>query len=315
MFYRLRRDLSSRWFDHAVRSVLRTPPVVLDPSSPTMIVSQLWRRDLYMYLIAIKSFTRYLRPSRVCVVGDRLEEAHHSLLSDHVQGIEIVSVAEVDTTGFPRGGTWERLLHIIDLSADRYVIQLDADTISLDSPQEVLDCVRQNRSFTLGTGMARGPLSLAQTSELVAEAARTNRHVQVMAEHAAARIPDQSLKYVRGNSAFAGFGRGNHSRAQVRYFSDQMRSLLGESKWNEWGSEQVTSNFTVANAPDPFVLPFPKYRYYQPGAELAGSAFMHFMGTYRFANGVYRRMALQTIDAFLAAPHAEGVRAVESGHS
>ena len=296
MFYRLRRDISARWFDFAVRAAERTPPVKLDPSSPVTLVTQLWRKDLYMYVIAIKSFTRFLGANRICVVGDRLEPAHREFLQRHVEGIEIRGLEEIDTTGFPRGGTWERLLHIIDLSQQGYVIQLDADTITLSPPDEVLECVRGNRSFTLGTAMAKGTtISLEEATRLVAEVARASKHVQVVSENAMARIPRPGLRYARGNSAFAGFGQGLHERGLLKYFSDQMVELIGAAKWNEWGSEQVTSSFAVANAPNPLVLPFPKYRYFQPGADLTGSAFMHFMGTYRFAGGTYRRMALEEI--------------------
>ena len=42
-----------------------------------------------------------------------------------------------------------------------------------------------------------------------------------------------------------------------------MEAILGTS-WFEWGSEQVASNFVVANSPNPIVLPLPTYSCFGP---------------------------------------------------
>src|SRR3546814_1079040 len=61
----------------------------------------------------------------------------------------MVSIDDVDTGPCPRGGCWERLLTLLDMRADAYVIQLDSDTIALGDIPEVVEAITSNRSFTL----------------------------------------------------------------------------------------------------------------------------------------------------------------------
>ena len=74
-----------------------------------------------------------------------------------------------------------------------------------------------------------------------------------------------------------------------------MVALIGD-KWQEWGSEQVSSNYLIANSPNSFVLPYPKYAFYWKDADLIDSAFLHFAGTYRFDNGLYKKLSRQVIE-------------------
>jgi hypothetical protein len=72
-----------------------------------------------------------------------------------------------------------------------------------------------------------------------------------------------------------------------------MAEIIGAQKWSEWGSEQVASNFMVANAAGGYVLPFERYRYFSPeeATEAKAAVLLHFIGTHRFAGGVYRDMS------------------------
>jgi hypothetical protein len=79
-----------------------------------------------------------------------------------------------------------------------------------------------------------------------------------------------------------------------------MERALGV-KWTEWGSEQVGSNFVVANAPDAIVLSAPRYLNYPGGAVPSATSFLHFIGPSRFSNGTYRKSAGLAIDALKAA--------------
>ena len=58
----LRRRVDRRWFNFRCRRVFNTPPVACDPDSKVVIVSQLYSPDMTMYLLAAKSFARYVRP-------------------------------------------------------------------------------------------------------------------------------------------------------------------------------------------------------------------------------------------------------------
>ncbi len=291
MLFRLRRKAAQWRFNHSVRAILDTPPLDCNPHGRVTLVTQIHSPDLMMYLLAAKTFARFVAPKNVIVVGDRLSPAEKDVIRAHVQPVQILDIDQVDTVDLPRGGTWERLVTIIRQTSTDYTIQLDADTITLGAPDEVLRCVADNRSFTLGTAMGRSVVSVEQASAAVRHLSGKNSHVQIEAELALHALEPKPASYVRGNSAFAGFALGAHSLDALSSFSRQMSVLIGRQKWLEWGSEQVASNFLVANAPDPCVLPFERYRYYQPGADLHACRFVHFMGTYRFAAGAYRRAA------------------------
>jgi hypothetical protein len=97
-------------------------------------------------------------------------------------------------------------------------------------------------------------------------------------------------RYVRGCSAFAGFAKGGFNRERLEQFSDRMAAALGE-RWSLWGSEQVASNFMIANAMRPEVLPYPAYASYVPRLDVSRCRFTHFIGSFRFKDGTYEAMA------------------------
>ncbi len=291
--------MATKYFDFVVRDIIKSSPTICRETSPVIVVTQLCSMDVHMYLVAIKTFTRYVAPKSVHVISDGLSSGDERLLERQVRGIHIQDIREIEVGEFPRGGTWERLLYILDVSRDAYAVQLDADTVTLALPGEVLECIGQNQSFTLGSYKGQQVTTFRKASEDVKKGSNSaSDHVQILAELAMERFDDcDRYKYVRGNSAFAGFAKGQHSRDTVRYFSQTMEALIGKQKWNEWGSEQVTSNYAVANSANPRVLPFPKYRYFKPGSDTDDStlAFLHFMGTHRFSEGKYRAIARQHI--------------------
>ena len=63
--------------------------------------------------------------------------------------------------------------------------------------------------------------------------------------------------------------------------------------WKRWGTEQVTSNYLVANAAGTTVLPFPKYG--TPDCARAETAFLHFIGSMRFVNSKYETTSRDAI--------------------
>lgn len=300
MFFRFRREISRWWFDVGAQAILNTPALNCRPDGQVTVVTQIYPPDVMMYLVAIKTFARFVPIKSVVVVGDRLTPRDQALIRAHVRPVELVDIQSVNTQGMPHGGTWERLLTILGLSASTYTIQLDADTITRALPNEVLECIAVNRSFTLGTAMGRFIISAQEASAAVKHLASKDAHVQIAAEVALSDIAPQPAYYVRGNSAFAGFGHGAHRIETLQTFSQQMVGLLGVDKWNEWGSEQVASNFMIANSGNPLVLPFDRYRYFHPDVSLDSCQLIHFMGTYRFARGAYRRLARKSISSLLA---------------
>lgn len=304
MFFRLKNTLNKAWFNLNARAILDTPSIQCDPRSHLLVLTQTYHPDLYMYLLAAKSFARFVRPASFIIVDDGLTEHDKTLIRHHLDTVSFISTNSIDTSPCPRGGTWERLITIARLASRNYVIQLDADTLTLSRPDEVIECIESNRPFTLGTSTGKEIISAIQACEYASQWQVS--HVQNHAERSLKRLADaEAKKYVRGCSGFAGFPRGPDIEENIHAFSLQMENLLGPEKWREWGSEQVTSNFTIANLPRSTVLPPTRYPFWKPGIDIDQAALVHFFGTFRFSSGMYVRQARWIRDQLLDHNHLD----------
>ena len=302
MFFRARRAVHRAWFDLGIRELLRTAPIP-DANSPVTVVSMVCHGEVSMYLLALKSFVHRLAATpAVAVLSDgSLTHEDKALLKKHVPSIVLVDIASVQTGTCPRGGCWERLLLISDLVQDGYVVQLDSDTLTFKPIPEVLSCIAEDRCFTL-----LGDRSYPQVRPMLQawETFRsdTNPQPQAVCERNFNRLEEaKDLLYLRGNAGFVGFARGSIDREKIAWFSDRMRSIA-EGTWDQWGSEQLTSNLLIANSPHPLPLPFPRYGSYwaHPEVDYGSSAFLHFIGPHRFSHGLYRKSAQEVLHALPA---------------
>lgn len=297
MFFRARRALSRAWFNFNCSSLLRTEPLRSSERDLT-IVSMLCHGEVIMYLLAVKSFCRQLglQPQIVILNDGSLTDSDQATLKDHIPAVKIVHISHVAPAQCPKGSCWERLLLITDIVKDSYVVQLDSDTLTANSIPEVLECIQANRSFTL-----LGDRSYPEVESMLSACARSksNSHsmVQAVCERSFDQLPESAtLKYVRGNAGFTGFAKGSLSREKVVWFSDLMRRLA-KNQWDEWGSEQLTSNLLIANTEGARTLPFPKYLSYwaHPDVPYESASFVHFIGPHRFSNGFYLNSAKRAI--------------------
>lgn len=297
MFYK-QKDRLRRWiFSRQVRSVFDTPPVRLtDVETAPLVLSQLQHKDVTMYLAAIKSFVRYLPPREIHIVDDgSLTDHDRAVLERHIPGVLFHPLASCREPGLPQGGTWERLIAIARLSRSGYVIQLDADTLTLSAVDEVRVAAKDGRSFSIGT-WDKQEIELA--TERARDAQRHLRtktpHIQVLAESNLHALNEASgLKYVRGCSGFAGFSISPHKLEFMQVISEQMLSLMG-TRWFEWGSEQVMSNLIIANQLGAVVLPHPEYSDCEK-LQPSRTRFVHFIGTCRFRNGRYAQLVNKVV--------------------
>jgi hypothetical protein len=302
MFYRQKDRLRRKWFDYRVRGLLDTAPIRCVDSGPALL-SQLQHKDVRMYLAAAKSFARQLAPAEIHIVDDgSLTPDDHALLTRHFPDIRFHALADCRDPELPQGGCWERLIAIARLSIDRYVIQLDSDTLTLAAIDEVTTAARESHSFSIGTWDR-------QTLEPAAERASTAQsrlgmghpHVQLLAEAHFDRLQHaEPLRYVRGCAGFSGFSASADKLDLMRSLSSQMQALIRE-RWREWGSEQVMSNLIVANQPGAIVLPHPAYadcEKMQPDI----TRFVHFIGTCRFQRGVYARQVTRVLPDLVTRP-------------
>jgi hypothetical protein len=298
MLYRFKRKAETAWFRFTTQNVFNTAPLVCVSGGGAIIVSQVCHRDLAMYLVAVKSFGQYVRPNKVVVLDDTsLTQTDTETLRDHIHTVEIIPITAVNNDKCPKGGCWERLLFISDIVPSSYVIQVDSDTLTVKVPSVIGDHIKRNASFTLGEWRGQNIVYAREAADLVRQEVEAgNAHVQMISESNLHRLVyDHDLKYVRGSAGFAGFAKGSFSRSAVERFSHGMANLIGEKKWSDWGSEQVTSNFIVANSQEAQVLPFPEYCFHSPGTDVESATFVHFIGSHRFHGGRYARLARQVI--------------------
>ena len=299
LFDRLLRKLREYRLLRACRSVLATPPAQVRDDG-VVIFSMIGTRVLLPYLVAAKSFQAQLGRGRFAILDDgSLTPADKAILAHHLGNPTITAIDTVDTGPCPRGGTWERLLTILDLRRQGYVIQLDSDIVALGPVPEVAAAIAAGRSFTLRGEASATILPLAAAAEWARRHGQAGRqHVQCAIEQALDQVriaARPSLDYARGCSAFAGFAPGGAGRDLAEAFSQEAERLLGKGRWHEWGSEQVTSNFVLANEAYAQLLPYDRYLNFWNEPVSDQAAVVHFIGTYRYHRGAYLDAVRQAI--------------------
>lgn len=271
--------------------ITRTDPVPVRPA-PISICSLVCSRDFTMYLVAIKSFYSRFGMGKVVAINDgSLTERQIAVLKEQVPGIILQDMKDVPRRQVPRGGCWERLLAVIDLAQTDYVIQLDSDTLTRRPLAEVMDACLQKRPFIMA-GDREGAQILSR--QAAAAQAPAGNHIQTQMEQRLADIPGLQPNYVRGCAAFFGIPPGQISFAAVEEFSQIMQRAFG-ARWQEWGTEQATVNYLLANLANTLVLQPPKYthRWQRPPED--DSAFIHFIGTHRFDRQFYASQSRRVI--------------------
>jgi hypothetical protein len=261
-----------------------------------------------MYILAVKTLYRRLGRGKIAAIIIReFPKADRDLIERHLGPVEFHFIEDLPTGRCQRGGTWERLFFCVHRSACEYIIQIDCDNLCFGPMEEVARCIEQNRAFTLAEGIPVQPL----TEWVEKGMERKSDQIVTAFEVRAREFPDaEQWKYVRGSSGFAGFARGGASTELVETFHEGGLQVHG-ARWREWGTEQVASNFVVANSPDAIALPYPKYATFEPSyATFQKSgistemSMLHFIGPFRFEGGVYPMLANREIDAMLSGAKA-----------
>src|SRR5690349_17584622 len=121
MLYRIRKFQRSL-HNMACRGIVDTPPIKVN-SGPLPFSSTVSTADFVMYLAAMKSMYRQMREGRVVTIDDgSLTQEQRDLLRKHLDS-EVRHIKDAPKRRVPKGGTWERLTSIVELSRDSYVIQ------------------------------------------------------------------------------------------------------------------------------------------------------------------------------------------------
>lgn len=289
--------------DRAVQGILDTPPLISHEDG-VILFSMIGTAVLLPYLVAVKSLHLHLRRGRIVLLDDgTLTAADRALLALHCDNPEIIGKQDVDTTPCPQGNCWERLISILDRRSGDFVIQLDSDTVTTGPVPEIAAAIDANRSFTLAGGLdeaQHGFKSAHEISQIFHANGPTTDHVQAHAEAAMKTLPQAgSRHYIRGCAGFAGFAKSRDGRRTAARFSAEMDERL-DNIWRQWGSEQVASNWVVANDPDPLQLPYGRYINHWDEPMPESPAFVHYIGTYRYRWGNYSRTTRAAIAALKA---------------
>jgi hypothetical protein len=303
MFFRLQNRLHRWQLDRVLRKVVDTPRVRLDPRASFVVVSLTREIDIFMYLLALKSFCSWSRPRGVCLLTDgEFTPAATALLNAQVPGIVLTPHVEFRDPRCPQGGCWERILALSGQASESYVIQLDADTVTLGMPATIRDCIAAGRPFTLGSGQGQALEPADDAATRACEwLSAGDAHVQTLAESVLGRLAaPNGVRYVRGCAALVGIPRGAVSTDHVATQAAEFSQLVGP-RWTEWGTEQFMSNFLLANLADCVVLPHPQYATCG-GIDERKTLVAHMAGFCRFADGRYARLAERALAA------ANGVR-------
>jgi hypothetical protein len=287
--------------NRVVRDVLNTPPI--SPFEDGVVLfSMIGTRVLLPYLVAVKSLHKQLGRGRIMLLNDgTLDAADRAILAVHCGDPVIIEPANVRTAPCPSGNCWERLLSILDLRHNDYVIQLDSDTVTLGPVSEVAAAIRANRSFTLGGGLEDVEYGFMAIPDMIRDIysdGPVTSHIQSVIEAGLGNISEAAnLRYIRGCAGFAGFSKSTEGRAMAEKFAIGAGAAIGP-RFQEWGSEQAASNFVVANDRDPVQLPYDRYTNHWEEALPPTPALVHYIGTYRYARGSYvaaTRAAIATL--------------------
>lgn len=296
--------INQAFFNYQIKAILETKPIEYRYNKHVAIISMVHHAALDMYLVAIKSFLYYFCTGSVYVLNDgSLTDEDVRVLEYHIPNIVIENISKVDTDVCPKGGCWERLFYLIELSQNAYVIQLDSDTLTRAPLFDVHDAIEHQRGFTIASHVWNKPVSVDYLGDIVRNWSRnwSRIHVQPAAEAVFHQMDffHNDRRYIRGCAAFTGFPMQQASREGIIEFSSQVSEIIGHDKWSEWGSEQVTSNVLVTRTNDAFALPWPLYQNYKnpqiDQRSVLNASFIHFMGSERFQDRCYEQLAMQFI--------------------
>lgn len=258
------------------------------------------KSDVISYLVAAKSFALQANPQKIVIVCDSsIDESDRAVLRKHIPHVELRDASEFVDSRVPRGGTWERLLAISKYVVDSYVIQLDSDTVTIKAVPEIGFSIKNATAFVLGEESAQQLLSFEGAHDHAKQFAGSRNHIQDQSELKMVELPNTIDRlYVRGCSGFTGFPPTRTMHEKLIEYSTEMEKLIG-NRWIKWGTEQVTSNFLVANSNGVQILPFPKYA--SPDKATSETVFFHFIGYTRFVNSQYEKMSKKIIELLKSA--------------
>ena len=226
IIHKLKKKRSATKFNKVLSDIVNTPSITSYDTAEVLIVSQINHVAVKMLLVALKTFVQKFGNCKIELINDgSLTEQDQRLLEEHIQHVEIIDINNINIFNCPKGGTWERLCHILTRTKDYYVIQLDSDTVTMGALPEIHQRVSENRGFTIGGPMFPKPVSIDYMAALAS--GWKNDHVQAKAESNLTALKTLNIKhYLRGCSAFTGFPKGSNLLGILLQVSEEMEKNL-----------------------------------------------------------------------------------------
>ena len=102
MPFRMRDTLRRARFAAQCRALWSSAPVSLDRSSQIALLSQVQRKDVLMYLLAVKSFCNRIKPGAIFVLDDgSLRENDRERLVGHIPGVAFLALSSYRSRACP----------------------------------------------------------------------------------------------------------------------------------------------------------------------------------------------------------------------
>lgn len=293
-------ELGRLHFDLSTRSIRATPPLEKRPGK-VKFVSLVCHKDLNRYLIAIKSVYSMIGEGEIVVLDDgTLTQSDIEILNHHLCSPDYYHAEDIDVGPCPSYICWKRIMLILELCQDNYVIQVDSDIVAGNSLDEVTNAVAADEAFILVNRKNPGVVKLRDMAAWVNEAGWQHKTVQVETEKCLGLHPEAGSKqYIRGSAAFVGWPKGCSNKAELEQFSTFVEANIGPL-WRQWGSEQTSTNFLMGNVPKLRLLEYPRYVNNAPSLSVDQAALVHYYGTFRYREGRYRSAARKAISVLAA---------------
>jgi hypothetical protein len=278
-------------FDRTAVNIRNTPPLEIVPGKVTF-VSLVCHKDLDRYLLAIKSVYKRVGAGSIAVLDDgTLTDADRNVLNYQLGNPRYFHKDDIDTGPCPSYICWRRIMLILDLCQEGYVVQVDSDIVARAPLEEALAAIEADEAFMIVNKTHPGHITLKEMSKWVKDKGWQGKTVQMEAERILCNYPQADEKrYLRGTAAFVGWPMNCATKEQLLDFSQFIESEIGPL-WREWGSEQTSTNYLIANCPKLKLLEHPKYVNHFSNSTLEGAALVHFFGSHRYVGGRYLKYA------------------------
>lgn len=284
----MHKKFSYLYYDFRVKKWLKKISFITRGQTKNFyLLSLLCKRDVYQYIVAVFSLLRFVSPEKIIIVNDgTLDASDKQILNQYLDDIEFREIEEFRRPELPIGGCWERISAVEEYSQDKYVMQLDADTLFMSIPEVLIEAIDNQQSFCLptisGVDVANASACIEYARALISSG---KRFIQFELEESLGILgnPDE-IKYLRACAGLAGYAPKILTKEKLAFISNKYRKAF-KGQWDTWGTEQFTSNYILANTDNLVVLPISKYN----SVDMYSNelVFVHFIGSHRFKNGYY----------------------------